>query len=99
VFYIIIHNRYIVKLNILANSETNGFVFINTFYVINIAKFLNIKVQRLSCLINIKGYNKKAESVITYILQLYFTINGRRQYYIPFLILNLGFYNCILGRK
>jgi hypothetical protein len=66
--YIIAHNKYVVKLNTLANSEANGFVFINTFYMINIAKFLNVKAQRLFCLINVKGYNKKAGSVITYIL-------------------------------
>jgi hypothetical protein len=68
VSYIITHNRYVVKLNVLANSRANSFVFINTFYIINIAKFLNVKAQRLSCLINVKDYNKKAESVITYIL-------------------------------
>jgi hypothetical protein len=64
----ITHNKYTVKLNTLANSEANGFVFINTLYAINIAKFLNVKAQRLSCLINVKGYNRKAGSAITYIL-------------------------------
>ena len=43
VFYIITHNKYTVKLNALANSKANSFVFINTFYTINIIKFLNIK--------------------------------------------------------
>jgi hypothetical protein len=74
----IAHNRYIVKLNALADSEANGFVFINTLYTINIAKFLNVKAQRLSCLINVKGYNRKAESAITYILRLYLIIDRRR---------------------
>jgi hypothetical protein len=64
----IAHNKYTVKLNTLANSEANGFVFINTLYIIDIAKFLNVKAQRLFCLINVKDYNKKAESAITYIL-------------------------------
>jgi hypothetical protein len=41
--YTIAHNRYTVKLNVLANSEANGFVFINTLCIINIAKFLNVK--------------------------------------------------------
>jgi hypothetical protein len=68
VSYIIAHNRYAVKLNALADSGANGFVFINTLYLINIAKFLNVKAQRLSCLINVKGYNKKAGSAITHIL-------------------------------
>jgi hypothetical protein len=71
----IAHNKYIVKLNTFTNSEANGFVFINTFCVINVAKFLNVKAQRLSCFINVKGYDKKAGSAITHILQLYLTIN------------------------
>jgi hypothetical protein len=68
VFYIITHNKYIVKLNAFADSGANGFVFINTLYTINITKFLNIKAQRLSYLINVKGYNRKAKSAITHIL-------------------------------
>jgi hypothetical protein len=68
VFCIIIHNKYIVKLNVFTDFKTNDFVFINTFYIINIVKFLNIKAQRLSCLINVKGYDKKAESANTHIL-------------------------------
>jgi hypothetical protein len=68
VLCIIAHNKYIVKLNALADSGANGFVFIDTFCAINIAKFLNVKAQRLSCLINVKGYDRKAGSAITYIL-------------------------------
>jgi hypothetical protein len=96
---IIAYNKYTVKLNVLADFKANSFVFINTLYAINIAKFLNVKAQRLSCLINVKGYNRKAGSAITYILQLYLIINRQRQYHIPLLILDLGSYDCILGRK
>jgi hypothetical protein len=39
----IAHNRYAVKLNVLADSGANGFVFIDTLCAINIAKFLNVK--------------------------------------------------------
>jgi hypothetical protein len=66
--YTIAHNKYIVKLNALADSGANSFVFINTLYAIDIAKFLNVKAQHLSCLINIKGYDRKAGSAITHIL-------------------------------
>ena len=59
-FYIITHNKYIIKLNALTNSKTNGFVFINTLYIINITKFFNIKATRLEMPILIKGYNSKA---------------------------------------
>jgi hypothetical protein len=42
-FYTIAHNKYIVKLNVFVNSKANSFVFINTLYIINITKFLNVK--------------------------------------------------------
>jgi hypothetical protein len=74
----IAHNRYTVKLNVFADFGANSFVFINTFCAINIAKFLNVKAQRLPCLINVKGYDGKAGNAITHILQLHFTINGQR---------------------
>jgi hypothetical protein len=64
----IAHNGYTVKLNALADSGANGFVFIDTLCAINIAKFLNVKAQRLPCLINVKGYDGKAGSAITHIL-------------------------------
>jgi hypothetical protein len=64
----ITHNKYAVKLNAFADSEANGFVFINTLCTIDIAKFLNVKAQRLSRLINVKGYDRKAGSAITHIL-------------------------------
>jgi hypothetical protein len=68
VFYTIVYNKYTIKLNVFADFKANGFVFINTFCVINITKFLNIKAQRLSYPINVKGYNRKAGSAITHIL-------------------------------
>jgi hypothetical protein len=74
----IAHNKYAVKLNALANSEANGFVFINTFCAINIVKFLNVKAQRLPRPINVKGYDGKAGSAITHILRLHLTINRQR---------------------
>jgi hypothetical protein len=43
-FCTITHNKYTVKLNAFINSRANSFVFINTFYIINITKFLNVKV-------------------------------------------------------
>jgi hypothetical protein len=81
----------------LADSGANGFVFIDTAYAVDIAKFLNLKAQRLSSSIKVKGYDGKASNSVTYILRLHLTIDGRRQYNLPLLILDLGSYNLILG--
>jgi hypothetical protein len=41
--YTISKNGYRVIFTTFINSGANGFVFINTSYVIDIAKFLNLK--------------------------------------------------------
>ena len=93
------HNGYAIQLSALADSGANGFVFINTPCAIDIAKFLNLKARRLPQPINVKGYDGQASNAITHVLQLHLTLDGRRQYNIPLLILDLGSHDLILGRK
>jgi predicted aspartyl protease len=92
-------NGYSVKLEALADSGANGFVFINTLCAIDLAKFLNVKAQRLPQPIGVKGYNGKANNAITHIIRLHLTVDGRRQYNLPLLILDLGSHDVIIGRK
>src|SRR5450432_1544087 len=92
-------NGYSIKMHALADSGANGFVFIDTACAVDIAKFLNLKAQRLSSSIKVKGYDGKASNSVTYVLRLHLTIDGRRQYNLPLLILDLGSHDLILGRK
>ena len=62
------NNEYSIKLNALADSEANGFIFINTQYTIDIAKFLNIKAQQLLYEVTVKEYNSKTGNTISYYL-------------------------------
>ena len=41
--YIVSQNRYRVNITALINTRVNSFAFINTAYINNIAKFLNIE--------------------------------------------------------
>jgi hypothetical protein len=95
--YTLVSNGYSVISYTLINSRANGFVFINTLYIANIAKYLNLKIHRLLYDISIKGYNGKAGQLITYYIRLYLTIDSRHLYNTPLLILDLGSYNLILG--
>src|SRR5450432_416806 len=92
-------NGYSIKMHALADSGANGFVFIDTACAVDIAKFLNLKAQRLSSSIKVKGYDGKASNSVTHVLRLHLTIDGRRQYNLPLLILDLGSHDLILGRK
>jgi transposase InsO family protein/predicted aspartyl protease len=92
-------NGYSVTTNALIDSGANGFVFIDTLCAADIANYLGLKTQRLPHTISVKGYNGQAGSPITHYLRLHMTIDGRRQYNTPLLILDLGSHDMILGRK
>ena len=47
VLYIVSWNGYGVNITAFINTKVNGFTFINTAYIINITKFLNIKATWL----------------------------------------------------
>jgi predicted aspartyl protease len=92
-------NGYGVTSQALIDSGANGFVFIDTLCAIDIARFLNLKAQRLPRTVPVKGYDGKAGTPLTHCLRLHLTIDGRRQYNVPLLILDLGSHDLILGRK
>jgi hypothetical protein len=94
------NNGYSILLETLADTGANGFSFIDTLCAIDIAKFLDLKAKRLPQPIKVKGYDGKTGTTgITHYLQLHLTIDGRRQYNLPLLILDLGSHDLILGRK
>jgi hypothetical protein len=64
-------------LRTLLDSGVNSFVFVNTRYIINIAKFFNLKAIPLSQPISIRGYNNKFRATITHVLRVHLTIDGR----------------------
>jgi hypothetical protein len=71
-------NGYSISLNALADSGANGFVFIDTTFAIDIAKFFQLKAQRLPQPISVKGYDGVASNSVTHILHLHLTVDGRR---------------------
>ena len=90
-------NEVTVQTYALADTEANEFTFINTLFAVNLAKYLNMKAQRLPKPLTVKGYNEQNGNPITHILCLHLKINGWRQYNLPLLILDLGNHDLILG--
>jgi len=41
--YIVSQNRYKINITAFINTKVNSFIFINTAYINNIIKFINIK--------------------------------------------------------
>jgi predicted aspartyl protease len=92
-------NRYRITLSALIDSGANGFVFIDTAYANNISTFLNLKPEPLIQPIIPKGFNGQPSKAVTHMLTLHLSLNGQRQEDIPFMILDLGNHDVILGLK
>ena len=90
---------YGVVTRALIDSGANGYVFIDTQCAVDVARFLNLKTRRLPRAVPVKGYNGEGGQPITHYLRLHLTVDRRRQYNIPLLILDLGSHDLILGRK
>ena len=71
-------NEVTVQTYALADTEANEFTFINTLFAVNLAKYLNMKAQRLLKPLTVKGYNGQNGNPITHILRLHLKINGQR---------------------
>ena len=96
---ILSRNGYRVKTTALADSGANAFTLLDAKCAQKISKFLNTPFKKLERPIPVKGYNGQTGKPITSILQIYLSVDGQRQYNVPFLITDLGHHDVILGRK
>ena len=83
----------------LIDSGANGFIFVNTLFAIDLARSFNITTARLPSPIQVKGYDGKPGKPVTHYIRLHLTVDQRRQYNVPLLILDLGSHDIIIGRK
>jgi hypothetical protein len=92
---ILSRNGYGVKTTALADSGANAFTLLDAKCAQKISKFLNTPFEKLERPIPVKGYNGQTGKPITSILQIHLSVDGRRQYNVPFLITDLGHYDVI----
>ena len=75
---ILSRNKYGINTSTLINIGANDFTFINIFFALKLAKFLDLKVTRLPKVIAVKDFNGKRANTVFYVLILYLIINGRQ---------------------
>ena len=95
----LVKNGIGVDIDILADTGANGFAFMNTALANQLCKSLDLRLMPLIHMIQAKGYDGQSGQVASHYLTLNLIIEGRRQYNLPFIILNLGAHEVILGRK
>jgi hypothetical protein len=93
------YNGYRVHTSTLVDSRANGFVFIDTRFAADLAKFLDVNIIPLTTPCSVKGFDGQPGRPATHAIILNLSIDARRQQKVPMLILDLGSHNLILGRK
>lgn len=92
------NNGCAISIKTLIDSGANGFAFMSPLLATDLMDRFQIKPTRLQHPIIVKGYDGQVRKKITRILRIHLTIDGRRQYNLPFLLLDLGNHEIILGR-
>jgi hypothetical protein len=87
-----------IKTSSLINTRVNGYTFINSKFIKIIERFLDIKPILLKSPCNIRGFDGKQATPITYYIELTLLIDGRKVL-VPILVVGLGGHDIILGRK
>jgi predicted aspartyl protease len=88
-----------IDLDILADTGANGFAFIDATLADQLCTSLGLQLTALPRTIQAKGYDGHKGQVASHCLTINLLLEGRRQYNIPFIVLNLGAHEAILGRK
>jgi RNase H-like domain found in reverse transcriptase/Reverse transcriptase (RNA-dependent DNA polymerase)/Integrase zinc binding domain/Integrase core domain/Chromo (CHRromatin Organisation MOdifier) domain len=92
-------NGYRNRTSALADSGANGFIFIDTQYASNLAKYFQTKIVRLKHPCPVKGYDGRAGTPITHVIILDLNVQGHRETNVPMLMLDIGRHDVILGRQ
>ena len=93
-------NRFAVSTYSLIDTRANGFVFIDERFAQLLSSKLGWKVEQLPFpSLPVKGYDRKQGTCITSFLRTHLTLDGRKIYNVPFLILLLGSHDIIIGKS
>jgi hypothetical protein len=96
---ILVYNRYRVQTSVLVDSGANSLVFIDNRFATDLVKFLGTEIIPLTTPCSVKGFDRQLGKPAIQAIVLNLGIDRYRQQKIPILILDLGNYNLILGRK
>ena len=93
------YNGLSFPMTTLADTGANGYLFMNTKKAIELARFHNIHTEQLKQPAKTKGFSGTEGPQITHAIKMHLIVGGRRFLNQPFLILNLGQHDVIIGRR
>ena len=93
------YNGLSFPMTTLADTGVNGYLFMNTKKAIELARFYDIHTERLKQPAKTKGFCRSEGPQITHAIKMHFIMGGRRFLDQPFLILDLGQHDVIIGQQ
>jgi len=91
-------NGIAVKLETLLDSGANAYAVINIRLAKDVAHRLGVPILPLPKKYNIKGFDNVQRSVACTYLRAHLTVDRRRLWNVPFVILDIGTHDLILGK-
>jgi aspartyl protease len=92
-------NGYNIPANTLADSGAKGYLFMDTQFAIDAARFFNVPIHPLPTPCKVKGFDGKSSAEITYAIILHLSVDGRRFLNMLILITDLGQHDIIIGKN
>lgn len=92
-------NGFSIELSSLIDTGANGFAFVHREKAAALSRVLSVKPQRLPHSIPVQGYDGQSTAPVTEYLTLNLILDGRKILNAPFLILDLGSTDIIIGRS
>lgn len=88
-----------VDLHSLADTGANGFLFLNRSLARRLSRSLGSEIRDLPYPISIRGFDGNSREKANQFIRLHLTLDGRRIRNCPFIILDLGNQDAIIGLK
>jgi predicted aspartyl protease len=88
-----------VRLHSLVDTGAQGFLFLNSNIAHSISQALRTPLRKLPFRVQVKGFQDQITSPVTQYLRLHMIIDGRKVRNCPFIVVDLGSQDCIIGIK
>lgn len=81
----------------LADTGTNGSLFLDRQRTVELVRFYDMRIQRLEVPAETKGFDGRRGPSITHAMKLHLIVDGRRFHNQTFLLIDLGQHDLIIG--
>lgn len=80
------------------DTGAQGYLFLNSKIAYNISSALGVPIRKLPYKLTVKGFQDQITSPVAHYIRLHMIVGGRKVHNCPFVIVDLGSQDCIIGQ-